>query len=61
MAINAGASPDDRLANLAGWPLRPALCGRTPGGCEGLHAIWLMRAKDADVTFLMIHGEPSWA
>lgn len=61
MTINALRTPDERFANLSGWPYRPRYVEDLPG-YEGLRMHYVDEGPaDAGVTFLCIHGEPSWA
>ena len=54
-------TPDDRFENLPNWPYAPKYVEDLPG-YEGLRMHYVDEgAADADVTFLCIHGEPSWA
>ena len=55
-------TPDDRFENLPNWPYTPKYVEDLPG-FEGLRMHYVDEGssdKDA-VTFLCIHGEPSWA
>lgn len=61
MTISALRTPDDRFANLSGWPYAPRYVEDLKG-YEGLRMHYVDEGpKDAAVTFLCIHGEPSWA
>jgi len=61
MSINALRTPDDRFENLTGWNYAPHYVEDLPG-YEGLRMHYVDEGPaDADVTFLCIHGEPSWA
>ncbi len=65
MTVNATIkslrTPDERFANLPGWPYAPNYVEDLPG-YEGLRMHYVDEGPaDADVTFLCIHGEPSWA
>ncbi len=66
MAIKALRTPDDRFSDLPGWPYAPHYIDDLPG-YEGLRMHYVDEGPssanngDADVTFLCIHGEPSWA
>lgn len=61
MPVEALRTPDDRFAKLAGWPFPP----RYVEGLKGYEGLRMHYADegppDAQVTFLCIHGEPSWA
>lgn len=61
MAIEALRTPEDRFANLKDWNYAPHYIEDLPG-YEGLRMHYVDEdPSDADVTFLCIHGEPSWA
>jgi len=66
MAMEALRTPEDRFQNLAGWPYAPRYIDDL-AGYEGLRMHYVDEAAssdaptDADVTFLCIHGEPTWA
>lgn len=61
MTINAVRTPDDRFTDLPGWPFMPKYVENLPG-YDGLRMHYVDEGPaDADVTFLCIHGEPSWA
>ncbi len=61
MTIEALRTPDDRFDGLSGWDYAPHYVEDLPG-YEGLRMHYADEgAADADVTFLCIHGEPSWA
>ncbi len=61
MTIEALRTPDDRFANLPGWDYAPHYVEGL-SGYEGLRMHYVDEgSEDADVTFLCIHGEPSWA
>lgn len=61
MTIASLRTPDDRFANLFGWPFAPRYVENLKG-YEGLRMHYVDEGpKDAAVTFLCIHGEPSWA
>lgn len=60
-SIKALRTPDDRFDNLDGWPFAPHYIDDLPG-YDGLRMHYVDEGPaDADVTFLCIHGEPSWA
>lgn len=60
-AVQALRTPDDRFANLPGFPYPPNYVEDLPG-YEGLRAHYLdLGPRDAERTFLCLHGEPSWA
>lgn len=61
MPIKALRTPDARFENLSGWPYAPRYIDDLPG-YEGLRMHYVDEGpKNAEVTFLCIHGEPSWA
>lgn len=61
MTIEALRTPDDRFDTLDGWDYAPHYVDDLPG-YEGLRMHYADEGPaDADVTFLCIHGEPSWA
>ena len=61
MTIDARRSPDDRFENLPDWPYAPNYIEDLPG-YDGLRMHYVDEGPtDAEVTFLCIHGEPSWA
>ena len=61
MPIEALRTPEDRFENLAGWPFAPRYV-EDLSGYDGLRMHYVDEGPaDADVTFLCIHGEPSWA
>ncbi len=61
MPIEALRTPDDRFADLPGWRFQPRYIEGLKG-YEGLRMHYIDEGpRDAAVTFLCIHGEPSWA
>ena len=61
MPIDAQRTPDSRFENLPGWTFAPHYVDNL-SGFEGLRMHYVDEGPaDADVTFLCIHGEPSWA
>ncbi len=66
MTVKALRTPDDRFENLDGWGFAPRYVDDLPG-YEGLRMHYADEGPssdknaDSDVTFLCIHGEPSWA
>lgn len=61
MPINALRTPDERFSKLADWPYAPHYVEGL-AGYDGLRMHYVdERPRDAAVTFLCIHGEPSWA
>ena len=54
-------TPDVRFANLTGWPYAPHYIDDLPG-FEGLRLHYIDEGpRNAAVTFLCLHGEPSWS
>lgn len=61
MTVKALRTPDDRFENLPGWHYAPRYVDDLEG-YEGLRMHYVDEGPaDAEVTFLCIHGEPSWA
>ena len=61
MTVNALRTPDARFDDLPDWPYAPRYIEDLPG-YEGLRMHYVDEGPaDADVTFLCIHGEPTWA
>ncbi len=61
MTVSALRTPDDRFADLPDFPFSPHYVDDLLG-YEGLRAHYLdLGPKDADRTFLCLHGEPSWS
>jgi len=61
MPIEALRTPDDRFTGLPDWSCAPHYIDDLPG-YEGLRMHYVDEGPaNADVTFLCIHGEPSWA
>lgn len=59
--IEALRTPDERFANLPGFSFAPHYAEDLPG-FEGLRMHYLDEGpKDAETTFLCLHGEPSWS
>jgi haloalkane dehalogenase len=56
---NALRTPDDRFVELADFPFEPHYVDTFPG-YEGARAHYLdLGPRDADRTFLCLHGEPT--
>lgn len=54
-------TPDERFENLPGWTFAPNYVDDLPG-YEGMRLHYVDEGpKDAEVTFLCLHGEPSWS
>jgi haloalkane dehalogenase len=54
-------TPEERFADLPGWPYAPRYIDDLPG-YEGLRMHYVDEGPaDAEHTFLCLHGEPSWA
>jgi len=61
MPLIAKRTPDDRFANLPGYEFAPNYVDALPG-YEGLRVHYIDEgSKDADRTFLCLHGQPSWS
>jgi len=60
-AIEALRAPDDRFADLPGWPFAPHYVDDLPG-YEGLRMHYVDEGpRSGAPVFLCLHGEPSWA
>jgi len=58
---NVLRTPDDRFTELPDFPFPPTYVDDLPG-YEGLRAHYLdLGPRDADRTFLCLHGEPTWS
>ena len=54
-------TPDERFADLDGWPYKPCYIDTLPG-YEGMRAHYVDEGpKDAERVFFCLHGEPTWA
>lgn len=61
MANKALRTPEDRFANLPHWGFQPRYITDL-NGFKGLRLHYVDEGpRDAQVTFLCLHGEPSWA
>ncbi len=61
MAPEVLRTPDERFADLPGWPYAPRYLDDLPG-FEGLRLHFVDEGpRDAKVTALCLHGEPTWA
>lgn len=61
MKIEVLRTPDERFAGLPGWPYTPRYVDDLPG-YEGLRMHFVDEGPaEAAVTFLCLHGEPTWA
>lgn len=61
MAVTALRTPDERFGGLPGWPFAPHFLDDL-AGYQGLRLHYVDEGPpDADVTFLCLHGEPTWA
>lgn len=59
--IKALRTPDERFENLPGWNYSPEFAKPLPGyGNLRMHYVD-EGPQDADVTFLCLHGEPTWS
>jgi len=60
MPIEALRTPDERFRLLPGYPHAPHYVDDLPG-YEGLRMAWIDEGpRDAEHTFLCLHGEPTW-
>lgn len=58
---DAVRTPDDRFVGLPDFPFEPHYVDTLPG-YEGAHAHYLdLGPRDAERTFLCLHGEPTWS
>jgi len=54
-------TPDDRFEGLPGWDYPPSYAEDLPG-YEGMRAHYVdIGPRDAEHTYLLLHGEPTWA
>lgn len=60
MTIPALRTPDERFENLVGWPFSPVYVDDLPG-YEGLRMHYIDEGPKDAVTFLCLHGEPTWS
>lgn len=60
MTIKALRTPDERFANLPGWPYTPKYIDDLKG-YEGLRMHYVDEGQREGPAFLCIHGEPTWA
>lgn len=61
MTIESKRTPEDRFANLPGFPFAPHYTD-TLAGYDGLRVHYLDEGpRDARHTFLCLHGQPSWS
>ena len=60
MTINALRTPDERFTNLPNWDYLPHYIDTLPG-YEGMRMHYADEGPKDGITFLCIHGEPSWA
>jgi pimeloyl-ACP methyl ester carboxylesterase len=59
--IEALRTPDERFANLPGYPFAPHYVTDLPG-CDGLRMHYLDEGpRNAKETFLCLHGQPTWS
>jgi pimeloyl-ACP methyl ester carboxylesterase len=59
--VQALRTPDERFAALPGWPCAPQYADDLPG-FEGLRLHWVDEGpRDAAVTALCLHGQPTWS
>ena len=61
MTLNALRTPDERFADLPGWPYAPRYVDDLHG-YGGLRMHYVEEGPaDASVTFVCLHGEPTWS
>ncbi|MEM1106627.1 MAG: haloalkane dehalogenase [Pseudomonadota bacterium] len=61
MPIDALRTPEDRFGNLPDWPYAPHAIEDLPA-YEGLRIAYVDEGpKDAEQTFLCLHGQPTWS
>ncbi len=61
MTVEALRTPDERFSLLPGFPYAPQYADDLPG-YEGLRMSWIDEGpRDAETTFLCLHGEPTWS
>lgn len=60
MPIEALRTDDQRFADLPGYPFAPHYLD-TLSGFEGLRLHYLDENPDAPLTFLCLHGQPTWS
>ncbi len=60
MTIKAVRTPDERFQNLPGWNYTPNYIDDLPG-YEGLRMHYVDEGPKDGVTFLCLHGEPTWS
>lgn len=61
MTISARQTPDERFADLPGFDFAPHYLNGLPG-YDGLRVHYLDEGpRDAEHTFLCLHGQPSWS
>lgn len=59
--MNALRTPEERFEGLPGWGFEPSYVDDLPG-YESLRAHYVdVGPKEADRTFLLLHGEPTWS
>jgi len=59
MVLEAVRTPDERFENLPGWSYEPNYIEDLPG-YEGLRMHYVDEGPKDGVTFLCLHGEPTW-
>lgn len=61
MTVEALRTPEERFRLLPGFPYAPHYADDLPG-YEGLRLAWVDEGpRDAETTFLCLHGEPTWS
>lgn len=58
--MEALRTPDERFANLPGFPFAPHYLDRLPG-YDGLRLHYLDEGRRGGPAFLCLHGEPTWS
>jgi len=60
MAIKYVRTPDENFENLPGWDYAPKYINDLPG-YEGLRLHYVDEGPKDGITFLCLHGEPTWS
>jgi haloalkane dehalogenase len=61
MAIHALRTPDERFSAIPDFPYEPRYLEDLPG-CDGLRMAFIDEGpKDAEHTYLCLHGQPTWS
>ena len=59
--MKAVRTPDQRFANLPGWPFQPRYLDVTDGEGGSLRMHYVDEGPSETAPVLLLHGEPSWA